>query len=268
MMARIVKEAEYAARRNEILDVAQLLVYTKGYDQMTIQDILDHLQISKGAYYHYFGSKPAMLEALIERLQIEAEKVMLPIMQDDRLPALEKLSRFFNQIGRWKTERKTYLLALIRTWYADENALVRQKLYASTVQWVSPMLAAIIRQGIREGVLTTDDPDHIGEVALSLLFSLGDTFGRLLLSPRTEPYDLDNIRKTTDAYVSALERVVGVPQGSLNLIDDAILEAWFSEDENTNLRAEAPAEKISLPLLRENQKMNANKLDQERSAEK
>ena len=41
MMARIVKEAEYAGKRNEILDAAQRLIYTKGYEQMTVQDILD-----------------------------------------------------------------------------------------------------------------------------------------------------------------------------------------------------------------------------------
>jgi len=52
----------------EILDVAQRLVNTKGYEQMTIQDLLDELQISKGAFYHYFGSKQALLEAIIERI--------------------------------------------------------------------------------------------------------------------------------------------------------------------------------------------------------
>lgn len=53
-MPRVVKEEEYAVKCNEILDVAQHLVYTKGYQQMSIQDILDELKISKGAFYHYF----------------------------------------------------------------------------------------------------------------------------------------------------------------------------------------------------------------------
>ena len=48
-MARIVKEEAYTGKRNVILDVAQRLIYTKGYEQMTIQDILAELQISKGA---------------------------------------------------------------------------------------------------------------------------------------------------------------------------------------------------------------------------
>ena len=64
-MVRIVKEQGYAEKRGEILDAAQRLVFSKGYERLTIQDILQALDISKGALYHYFDSKQAVLEALI-----------------------------------------------------------------------------------------------------------------------------------------------------------------------------------------------------------
>ena len=62
-MARMVNEAAHAARRNAILDTTQRVVETKGYEQMAIADILGELNISSGAFYHYFDSKPALLEA-------------------------------------------------------------------------------------------------------------------------------------------------------------------------------------------------------------
>ncbi|MEO8612545.1 MAG: helix-turn-helix domain-containing protein, partial [Chloroflexota bacterium] len=62
-MVRVVKEQDYAEKRNEILDTAQRLVFSKGYERLTIQDILQALNISKGALYHYFDSKQAVLEA-------------------------------------------------------------------------------------------------------------------------------------------------------------------------------------------------------------
>ncbi len=46
--------------RNEILTAAQRIVFAKGYERMTIQDILADLKISSGAFYHYFDSKPAV----------------------------------------------------------------------------------------------------------------------------------------------------------------------------------------------------------------
>src|SRR6266498_3912837 len=106
-MARIVKEQAYAVKRNEILDVAQRLVYTKGYEQMTIQDILDDLQISKGAFYHYFDSKQALLEALIERMLQEGIQLITPIVHDPHMPALEKLQRYFATVARYKTTQES-----------------------------------------------------------------------------------------------------------------------------------------------------------------
>jgi pimeloyl-ACP methyl ester carboxylesterase len=48
-MARTVNEQEFAEKRNEILDAAQRLVYIKGYERVTINDILADLGISSGA---------------------------------------------------------------------------------------------------------------------------------------------------------------------------------------------------------------------------
>src|SRR4029079_5518760 len=161
-MARSVNEKEYALKRNQILDVTQRLIYTKGYEQMAIQDILDELQISKGAFYHYFDSKPALLEALIERIGHEALQLLTPIVQDPDLPALEKLQRFFDTAVQWKTARKAFMIELLHVWYADHNAIVRQKVLAMWSKHSLPLLAAIFQQGIREGALNIPFPDQIG----------------------------------------------------------------------------------------------------------
>ena len=79
-MGRIVKE--HAVRRTEILDAAQRLMNTKGYEQMTIQDILDDLSISKGAFYHYFDSKQTLLGAIIDRMIDVGEQILVPILEN------------------------------------------------------------------------------------------------------------------------------------------------------------------------------------------
>ena len=232
MAPRIVKA--HAMRRNEILDVAQRLIYTKGYEQMTIQDILDGLQISKGAFYHYFDSKQALLEAIIERMQQEVEQILLPIVQDPQLPALEKLNRFFATVSSWKTARKDFFLALLRVWYTDDNAIVRQKLRTTGVAWLAPRLSAIIRQGVEEAVLTTSYLDWVGEVVLALVMELGETLGRLLLSFGPKHDDMLRIEGTVAVYTDALERVLGAPKHSLHIVDAETLSEWFvSPRDNT-----------------------------------
>ncbi len=229
-MARIVKE--HAVRRNEILDATQKLVYTRGYEQMTIQDILDDLQISKGAFYHYFDSKQALLEALIERMGEEAEALLLPIVHDTHLSALEKLQRFYPTLARWKTARKTFFLALLHTLYADDNAIFRQKIRAKAIKQAAPLLTEIIHQGIREGVLTTSYPDQAGELVVSLVFDLGDTIAWLLLSCEPNHDILRRMESTTEAYTDALERILGVPKGSVPIVDAEELKEWVVSPDN------------------------------------
>jgi AcrR family transcriptional regulator len=230
-MPRVIKES--AVRRSEILDAAQMLVYTKGYEQMTIQDILDKLSISKGAFYHYFNSKQALLEALIERLAEEAEKMMLPILKDPHLPALQKLEAFFINTGRWKTNQKAYLLSLLRVWYSDDNAIVREKMLNTMVKRFAPLLADVIRQGAEEGVLSSRYPDSVAEVMIYLIRSLGDTFMEPLLAERPRAGDFQKVQTALAAYTDALERVLGAPQGSLHLMDQATLAEWIPPPANT-----------------------------------
>jgi AcrR family transcriptional regulator len=238
-VARIIKEEEYAARRNEILDSAQRLIYTKGYEKMAIRDILNELQISKGAFYHYFDSKGALLEALIERLLDSAEKLLDPIVQDPGLSALDKLERYFATAARWKTDQKAYMLALMDVWYADENAIVRQKIFAMTVKRISPIIATILCQGIQEGSVSTPYPDQASELFLSLWQTLGDSFARLLLGQKV---DLRSVETTVDAYTDAMERVLGISSGSLRLIDAATLEEWLVYKQNLANAAGEPAQ--------------------------
>jgi AcrR family transcriptional regulator len=227
------KESAYATRRNAILDAAQQLIYTKGYEQMTIQDILDALGISKGAFYHYFDAKSGLLEGLVERMQEQAETLIVPIARDPNLPALEKLHRLFPTLARWKSMRKEFLLELFPVLYADENAIFRQKTLDLVLTMIGPLLTEIVRQGVAEGVLTTSYPDQAGEVIGSLLWAMGETVAKVILAGGLQPDGLAPATRPTfermlAAYTEALERILGAPPGSFPLMEPGTLDEWFA----------------------------------------
>jgi AcrR family transcriptional regulator len=230
-MARIVKEKEYAEKRNEILDVAQQLVYTKGFEQMTIQDILDRLQISKGAFYHYFDSKLAVLEALIERMALAIDGIVSPVVDDSDLPALEKLTRFFTVAGKWKVEQKAFLAPIMRIWYMDENILVRQKSTAMGVKFMGRFLSKIINQGIEEGVFLPRYPEQVSGLVMQLILNAGDTMALEMLSDHPIEVMIEQLRNMNAVYTDAVERVLGAKPGSMNLVDLEILKKWVVEPE-------------------------------------
>jgi AcrR family transcriptional regulator len=66
-MARTLDPAAHALRRDAFVDAAQRLIQAKGYEQMSLQDVVDELDASRGAFYHYFDSKVALLEAVVRR---------------------------------------------------------------------------------------------------------------------------------------------------------------------------------------------------------
>ncbi len=214
-MARSVKVHEYAEKRNIILDVAQHYITTKGYEQMTTQELLEALQISRGAFYHYFDSKQALLMALVERIGEQAEGLVLPIVSDSKMLAQDKLLRVFAVLDQHKRENKDLVFAFMRVWYADENALFRHKLYLARVKRLVPILSQIIQQGVKEGAFTTPYPDQTARTILSLLEDLGYATVELLFAQEDEHLDISRLTQMGEATADALERVLGMKQGEL-----------------------------------------------------
>lgn len=232
-MARSVKEEEYTARRNEILDAALQLVYSKGYEKMTIQDLLDQLKISKGAFYHYFDSKVEVLEAVVERMAVEqVEPIFLSIVQDPHLSALEKLHHYFNMSTRWKTSKKALVMELVKIWYSDDNALARQKMLARTVEHMEPFFTEIIKQGVREGVFTTPYPEVASQVTINLIYDLGYASGQMFISEELKQSDnWQQVETLYTAYSDVLERILGAPKGSIQPMTAEALKIWFSSED-------------------------------------
>jgi AcrR family transcriptional regulator len=78
-MARVAKKAE--ERRTEILDAAQGLFLSRGYDAITVNDLLNAVGISKGAFYHHFSAKGEVLQVLVWRLAEQGLAALSPIIE-------------------------------------------------------------------------------------------------------------------------------------------------------------------------------------------
>ncbi len=62
-----MKKKEQAERtRNAIIDVAKELIHSNGFRTTSINDIIDQLGITKGAFFHHFKNKKELGFAIIE----------------------------------------------------------------------------------------------------------------------------------------------------------------------------------------------------------
>ena len=229
-MARTVNVAERAARRDAILDAAQRLIVSKGYERLTVQDLLDDLQISKGAFYHYFDSKPAVIEALTERLVSDSVDVLAPIVANPRLGSSSKLKRFFTEIIRWKSLRQDLFVAMLPVWYAPDNIVFRLQVDRAVARRLAPLLTAIVRQGVKEHRFATAYPEQAGAIIVVLVQALQDALAHQLMAVACgssgEPHTKE-IVATYGAHIEAIERYLGVPSGTLYRADSRVVKSWI-----------------------------------------
>ena len=226
-MARTLDPEAHAIKRDTFLDAAQRLIQVKGYEQASIQDVLTEANTSKGAFYHYFDSKAALLDGVVARMVDAALLSVEPVVENPDLPATDKLRALFAGIAAWKTARKELLIALMEVWLSDHNAIVREKFRRVVVDRLTPVMAAIIRQGQAERVFTVTSPEEAARVFVSFLLSLNQSTTELYMDRQAGRISLEDVRRALDAQVEALERVLGAPPGSLTLVDETVLHAWF-----------------------------------------
>ncbi|MCJ7823309.1 MAG: TetR/AcrR family transcriptional regulator [Anaerolineales bacterium] len=224
-MSRTVKE--YDVRRGEILTTAQDLFFSKGYEATTVQEIIDAVGIAKGTFYHYFDSKVDLLDALIlsmTELQLQNAK---SILDEGELNAAQKMELIFSDTVGWKTENSEFFLDILRTWYSDDNLVVRIKLSFQAKLTMRAVLAQIVRQGVDEGIFDTPYPERIGDVILDLLANTSEQLAYSLIGLQPQDYPLANLEEISAVNRHVINLLLGAKPGTVQIYNPDQLKLWF-----------------------------------------
>ena len=226
-MARTLDPEAHSLRRDAFVDAAQQLIQTRGYEQLSLQDVIDQLGASKGAFYHYFGSKEDLLEAVIERMTDAALEVMTPIANDPDLDALAKLQLVFTTLAAWKGERKQFFVELLEVWLSPDNSVVREHFRRGVPVRILPLFTTMVRQGAAEGSFTPTSPDGAAAVLVALMLGLNEQATQLFLARLAGTIAFDDVVARLAAFTEAFERILGLPAGSWVMLDEETLHLWF-----------------------------------------
>lgn len=227
-MARTFHPATYLIKREAFVDAAQRLIQSRGYEEMSVQDVLDQLEASRGAFYHYFTSKQALLEAVVDRLAEGAMGAVEPIVNDSALSAPRKLERIFGGIASFKERRQDLVLKLLEVWSSDANAIVREKVRRMSLQRLVPQLANVVAQGVEERVFVVHHAEQTAAVLVSLMLGFQERAVELFLARQAGSVSFQSVQRTVDAWARAYERILGAAEGSLTLTDERTLHFWFA----------------------------------------
>lgn len=78
-----------SSTKSKIIKAAWNLFYKNGYEQTTVEDIINASKTSKGTFYHYFKGKEALLNSLSDLFDEKYEELANVI--DPKLSAYDKL---------------------------------------------------------------------------------------------------------------------------------------------------------------------------------
>lgn len=197
---RIVKEAE--ERKNEILDVAERLFVTKGFDNTSTNDILREIGIARGTLYYHFKSKTDILDAMIERMSKQLIEKATDIFNKKDIPVLQRLTMMImalNVDGSLGQE-------VMEQVHRPQNALLHQKMQDGLLTGIIPLITELIEEGMEQGICQTDYPAEVAEMTFLYAITAFDT-----LSNNSE----EAKNKKIIAFINNLERLLGMKSGSM-----------------------------------------------------
>ena len=215
------------ALRRRLLDAAQRLFFDRGYDGTSVEDVIRATDSSKGAFYHHFASKEALLEALAARLADENVTEAATVLEVPGIGAVEQLAAFLAGSRRLKIAAAPLVRRTLPVLFRPENASLRQRVTAATIARVAPVLAQIIERGRQEGVFDTPDPLGTAELLLHLGTAVHDTIARALAA--ADAGAPDRAREMLDRRLALVEqafnRVLALPDGTLSLTEPGFAAA-------------------------------------------
>lgn len=214
-MKRIVKE--YDERLGELLDVSEKLFYSKGFENTSVQEIIDTAKIAKGTFYYYFDSKENLLDRIVKRAVAVSYAETESIVNDQTMNAKEKMQRLLLQIGNQNVEHAESFFHHAQL--LDRNLLLREKMYEDTEKMTAPLLARIIEQGGREGIFAVRHPLAVAEMILHMSLFIKEYTAHLMLHPFDGEFPLDSIRVRMEAFADGIGRLLGMREGQERIVD-------------------------------------------------
>lgn len=189
-------------RKDEILSVAYNLFITKGYDNTSVDEIIEKVNIAKGTFYYYFTSKEEMLDEVINKMIneeiIEAKKVVLmPIPIEQKVVGIVTSLR-----------PKSNELNIVETLNNDNNIKMHMKYNKRIIDEATIILKDVVLEGIDKDVFNcTNIEERI----------------KLLLKMSNDTFDDNNFtNKDVEVYIDMVEKLLGANPGTMSFISTLI----------------------------------------------
>lgn len=189
-------------RKQELLKIAYKMFLTKGYENTSVDEIIEEAGIAKGTYYYYFESKEQMLEEVIEMMIGQEAEVARQVLNS----GMDMVQKILGIMAAFRpTQEETTIENAL---HQQENALMHNKVKKRLMAAAIPLLAEAAEEGNRQGIFCCD---HVPERV------------KLLLIVGNELFDEESFTESDVAvFIDMAEKLLGAKAGSMDYIKGLI----------------------------------------------
>ena len=205
-MTRIVKKPH--ERRRELIEAALELFQAHGYAATTVEAVIRKTGIAKGTFYHYFKSKEDILAAVVESLLSTIVEEARIVSSNPSMTALEKFKLLLG--GQGPNHREAHDMA--ESLHSPENRELHEKTNVEIVLQLSPVLAEVVEQGVREGVFRVENALETMQFLLA--------GGQFLFDSGLFKWSAEEALARARAMVAVIERSLGAEKGAFSFLAD------------------------------------------------
>ena len=138
--------------RSRIVSAAWKLFYEQGYDDTTVEEIVEESGTSKGSFYHYFSGKDALLSSLSDLFDDKYQE-LIPTLQEE-MDSFEKL--MYQNQELFLMIDNSVSLDLVARMYSSQLVTAGEKHLMDHNRVYYKLLRQIVSEGQKKGELKAD----------------------------------------------------------------------------------------------------------------
>ncbi|WP_440896649.1 TetR/AcrR family transcriptional regulator [Amphibacillus sp. Q70] len=158
------QEEKALMTKNKIIAAATKLFSEKGYDETTMQDIMLLSGLSKGAIYHYFKSKQAILDDQINRQKELVTNYLKDLKENPTLTAKQKIENIIDHLCLNEA-----LLELTGDRWAEKIPFALLDTLRNSLNVLAVYIAEMLRQGNTNQEFNCAYPKEVSEILVLLI---------------------------------------------------------------------------------------------------
>ncbi|MEO0071929.1 MAG: TetR/AcrR family transcriptional regulator [candidate division WOR-3 bacterium] len=164
-----------AAKRQKILEAAEVVFTQKGFFKATIDEIAQKAQIAKGTIYLYFPDKPSIFIGLLAKKLAEVKTRLLEISREN-LTSEAKLRKIFDCLARgmFNSQQNTLFSTSSEKVITISQAVMKEfeQKVKPELKRIIKIITEIINQGIKNQEFRQLDPKLLALLFMSTIRSL------------------------------------------------------------------------------------------------